>query len=399
MRYRHLSVAIPILAELENLPKLIESLQHQSLRDFDVYFCVNNPEGWSNSGDVSQRNMYLDNQEAMSYLREQAKENKSFRLILIDRSSLGNGWQGKQHGVGWARKTLFEAIEREHDDNELIVSLDADTLFSDTYLESVHCTMNEHYNHSALCVPYYHPLSGNELNDRAMLRYEIYMRHYLINLLESNNPYAFTALGSAMVFPIWAYRRVRGITPLQGGEDFYLMQKFAKTGKILLSCNETVEPQGRPSSRVPFGTGPAIAKGIDYMNDTYPFYPHEGFEAVARTFSMFQDLYEYDQETPMNDFLRQQLKTDNLWQPLRKNFKTKELFIHACHERVDGLRILQYLKIFPLRTAEEELHLFCKSHRITISEDFDFKNTCISEINSLRYTLFNLESSLRKVSL
>ena len=259
---------------------------------------------------------------------------------------------------------LFDSIAKECDDNELIVSLDADTSFSNTYLESVLCAMNKHPEHSVLSVPYYHPLSNDEYDDRAMLRYEIYMRHYIINLLESGNPYAFTALGSAMVFPLWAYKKVGGITPLQGGEDFYLMQKFAKTGRVLLSCNETVKPQGRKSQRVPFGTGPAIAKGIDSMDITYPLYPAEGFDAVRETYALFFRLYTEDIETPMSDFLRQQLKTDDIWEPMRKNFKTRELFIHACSERVDGLRILQFLKTLPLRSAEEELLLFCNKHRI-----------------------------------
>lgn len=388
MKYRHISVAIPMLAEYYNLPTLLAMLQHQTISNFTVYCCVNNHEGWADDGNEEHRIAYQDNQATLKYLQK-------YKLNTLDHSSIGKGWTGKQHGVGWARKVLFDTIAEECDDNELVVSLDADTAFSYTYLESALYTMNEHPEHSSLCVPFYHPLSGSETDDRAMLRYEIYMRHYLLNLLDSNNPYAFTALGSAMVFPLWAYKRVGGITPLQGGEDFYLMQKFAKTGKVLLSCNETVRPQGRPSSRVPFGTGPAIAKGIDSMDSTYPLYPAEGFKAVANTYTLFPRLYDENIETPMSDFLRQQLKTDNLWQPLRKNFKTRELFVHACTERVDGLRILQYLKTIPLRPAEEELRLFCNNHRISISNNFSFRTTSIAEINTLRDALHKLEQSMR----
>ena len=298
--------------------------------------------------------------------------------------------------MGYARKTLFDAIAETHDDNELIVSLDADTDFDGHYFDELISVFNATPDAYALAVPYYHPLSGEEALDRAMLRYEIYMRHYLISLLEIDNPYAFTALGSAMVFPLKAYRSVGGITPLQGGEDFYLMQKFAKTGRILLDFNETVRPQGRPSRRVPFGTGPAIAKGIDSMNITYPFYPQEGFQAVADTYALFPTLFTEDKETPMSSFLRQQLKTDNLWQPLRKNFKTSELFIHACQERVDGLRILQYLKTFPLRPSEEELKYLCNIHGISVPDDISFINSSISEINAIRDALFETECCMRK---
>ncbi len=389
MRYNHISVAIPLLAEWENLPELVDLLKHQTLSNFSVYCCVNNPDGWADSGNGDERAMYLNNQTCLDYL-------KNSGFTVIDRSSPGQGWTGKQRGVGWARKVLFDTIAAQCSDDELVVSLDADTAFNINYLESILDTLNRYPDHSALCVPYYHPLSGNERNDRSLLRYEMYMRHYLINLLESNNPYAFTALGSAMVFPLWAYRRVDGITPLQGGEDFYLMQKFAKTGKLLRYCDEWVRPQGRPSSRVPFGTGPAIAKGIDSMDTTYPFYPQEGFRSVAETYALFPTLYTEDKETPMSDFLQQQLKSDNLWQPMRKNFKTSELFVHACHERVDGLRILQYLKTFPLRPAEAELRLFCDHHGIPLPLDFSFRDSDLTTINEVRQSLFDIEILYRK---
>lgn len=399
MKYSHISVAVPMLAEQENLPALLEMLNRQTFREFTFYCCVNNPDEWSCSDNEEQLRMYADNQATLDRLLSFQSLNPDSKIVILDFSSPGCGWKGRKRGVGWARKELFAAIAHDCADNELVVSLDADTEISETYLESVLCTMNAHPEHSALCVPYYHPLSGNEKQDRAMLRYEIYMRHYLLNLLESDNPYAFTALGSAMVFPLWAYNRVGGITPLQGGEDFYLMQKFAKTGQVLLSCNEIVRPQGRRSSRVPFGTGPAIAKGFDSMDSTYPLYSAEGFRSVAETFALFARLYDEDVETPMSDFLRQQLKTDELWQPLRKNFKTRELFVHSCQERVDGLRILQYLKTFPLCRPEEEFRFFCNNHRISLSADFSFRTSPITEINAIRDALFELEQSLRRRSI
>ncbi len=389
MKYKHISVAIPVLAEYDNLPRLVESLRCQTLSDFSVYCCVNNCEGWADDCDEYHHSVFCDNQMSLNFLRQ-------FPFKILDYSSVGNGWRDKQQGVGWARKVLFEAIAEGCDDNEIIVSLDADTVFSETYLESVIDVMNGHPDRSAICVPYYHPLSGDDNTDRSMLRYEMYMRYYFLSLKESGNPYAFTALGSAMVFPLWAYRRVGGITPLQGGEDFYLMQKFAKTGTIILSCNEVVRPQGRSSVRVPFGTGPAIAKGIDFIEAAYPFYPFEGFRAVDETYALFPRLYSEEIETPMSDFLRQQLKTESLWQPLRKNFKNKELFVHACQERVDGLRILQYLKTFPLRASEDELQEFCCRYRIDISSDFSFRTSPVREINTIRDALFAIEQRERR---
>ena len=44
-RYAHISVAIPLLAELDNLPLMLERLRRQTYRQFTLYCCVNNLEG------------------------------------------------------------------------------------------------------------------------------------------------------------------------------------------------------------------------------------------------------------------------------------------------------------------------------------------------------------------
>lgn len=382
-----------MMAELENLPQMLEQLNNQSFQHFSVYCCVNQEEEES----LRESEVYHENQECLSLLRRTT----NLDIKIIDRSSKGCGWVGKRKGVGWARKELFAAIQNDCDKNELIVSMDADTHFSSTYLESILNRLNSHPQWNALCVPYYHPLvSSLDTINRSMLRYELYMRYYLLNLLEIDNPYAFSALGSAMAFPLWAYNRVGGITPLQGGEDFYLMQKFAKTGTFGLWLNEVVEPQGRISNRVPFGTGPAIAKGIDSMEKKYPFYPLHAFEDVRKTFATMPLLYENDIETPMSSFLREQLATEDLWGSVRKNFKNKELFIHATEERVDGLRILQYLRIIQKEYETEnscnQLIKYCQSRGINIDDNFDFEHTPIDSINNLRNELFNLELTLRR---
>ena len=375
-RYNHISVAIPILAEQDNLPSLLSRFRRQTFRAFTLYLCVNNEE---------QGYGFAENQESLRLLQNV----EDLPLVIIDRSSQGQGWTGKKKGVGWARKILFDRIAADLDENELVVSMDADTGFDDDYLESVCNTMNAHPDYTAFCVPYYHPLDGGSL-DRPMLRYECYMRHYLIHLLRIGNPYAFTALGSAMAFPMWAYRRAGGITPLQGGEDFYLLQKLAKTGKVQLHfCHPTtflsaVRPQGRVSARVPFGTGPAIAAGIQEMDSRYPFYCEHGFNAIKATYDTFPTLYERDIETPLSSFLRQQLGTDDLWSPLRKNYRTCAHFTRACAERVDGLRILQYLKNTP-------------DCRLPLNAlPIDFHNDPIERLNDYRNQLFSEEISLRQ---
>ena len=389
MMYSHLSVAVPALDELDNMPIFIEQLRRQTYREFSLYVCVNQPDAWW-QGSPEQQRVCQANASTIDILYGIS----DMDVHIVDRSSEGKGWTPKRQGVGWARKEIFgQIMEDNPSGNELIVSLDADTAFGCDYLQQVVDSMNKAPEACALAVPYYHPLSGIDVTDRAMLRYECYMRHYLIHLLEIHNPYAFSALGSAMVFPLWAYRRVGGITPLQGGEDFYLMQKFCKTGKIALHADAVVYPQGRISHRVPFGTGPAIASQLDVQSQKYPFFSPEGFARVAQTYAMLPDLYEYDQDTPMTHFMQQQMKTADLWGPLRKNFKTRDRFVNACQERLDGLRILQFLKLFPM--GEEFFAPFLDARQIRHAEELSFANSAIADLDQVRQSLYALELRLR----
>ena len=387
----HISIAIPLMDELENLSRLVECQQKQSFHNFDVYVCVNQPESWWD--DETKFQVCQNNQATIQFL--QAVD--FLKTVIIDRSSRGKGWDDKHRGVGYARKALFDRILQTAPDDDIIVSLDGDTDFGEDYFASVVEQFAQNPDLSAIAVPYYHPLSGNETTDRSLLRYEIYMRHYLINMLQIGNPYAFTALGSAMAFTAGAYRRCGGITPLQGGEDFYLMQKLCKTGKVSVYNPERVLPQGRISARVPFGTGPAVMKTVAEQDVSYPFYATASFQKVRQTYEAFPALYEKDFETPMTAFLQNQLKIDDIWGPLRKNFKTEELFVKACAERVDGLRILQFLKSeHTTDSSVRNFVEFCTTNDIALPQGFSFENSTINDLNALRNVLYDKEMLLRE---
>jgi hypothetical protein len=388
----HISVAIPLIDELENLSRLVECLQKQSFQNFDVYVCVNQPESWWD--DETKIHVCQNNQATIQFLQSIEKT----PIVIIDRSSRGKGWDDKHRGVGYARKALFNRILQTSPDNNIIVSLDGDTDFGEDYFASVVEQFAQKPDLSAIAVPYYHPLSGNETTDRSLLRYEIYMRHYLINMLQIGSPYAFTALGSAMAFTVKDYRRCGGITPLQGGEDFYLMQKLCKTGKVSVYNSERVLPQGRISARVPFGTGPAVMKTVAEQDVSYPFYATASFQKVRQTYEAFTALYEKDFETPMTAFLQNQLKNDDIWGPLRKNFKTEELFVKACAERVDGLRILQFLKSEHIAdSSDSNFAEFCTANDIALPKDFSFESSTVKELDEIRNILFDKEIYLRKI--
>ena len=146
----------------------------------------------------------------------------------------------------------------------------------------------------ALSNPYYHKLTGAEAEDRAILRYEIYMRNYAINMLLINSPYAFTAMGSAIALPVSSYKAIGGLTPKLSGEDFYFLQKLRKYGNINIHNKEKVYPAARFSDRVFFGTGPAMIKGNDGDWESYPIYHIQLFKNIERTYESFEILFKND---------------------------------------------------------------------------------------------------------
>jgi glycosyltransferase involved in cell wall biosynthesis len=338
MRSPRLYIALPVLNESQYLPGFLASLEKQDYRHFSLVVCVNQYDHWWYHEE--KKALCEDNRKSIDLLAA----SWNFPVRVIDRSSPGKGWPRKKGGVGYARKTAMDAIAAIADDTDIVVSMDADTFYPPDYLAVIADFFEKNPSFLGLSLPYYHKLAGDARHDRLLLRYEMYMRYFALNMIRIGNPYRFTALGSAMAFPVWAYRKVGGLTPVQSGEDFYFLQKLVKTGSVGYAADTVAYPSARFSDRVNFGTGPALIKGASGNWDSYPFYPADLFDKVGETFRLFRALYEKDVPTPMDAFLKEIFKTEEVWGPLRENYKDRNNFVRACINKVDGLRILQFLK-------------------------------------------------------
>ncbi len=393
-------IALPVMNEMERLPLLVKAIMEQTEQRFRLVVCVNQPDSWWN--DTEHMSVCEENSLAIKYLLS-LEDN---RIEILDKSSAGNGWTPKAHGIGFARKYLMDHISKMAHPGDIIISMDADTLFNKGYFATIAENLRLNPAASAISVPYYHRLSYQNELDRAMLRYEIYMRSYAINMWRIKSPYCFTALGSAIALPVWAYRASGGMTPKMSGEDFYFLQKIVKTGRLLHWNGEIVYPATRLSDRVFFGTGPALIKGIDGDWSSYPVYSQRLYDLVAETYKLFNKLYYEDVNTPLDEFLL--TKFGELpWSALRLNFKTQGHFIRACHEKIDGLRILQFLKENqpPGEQVSEEslsdlLVLHQKQFPDLIGElntKVDFLLSPISELDHIRDVLFEIEMYYRRM--
>jgi hypothetical protein len=386
--------AIPALDELEWIFPTLDSLAEQDYADLEIWVCVNHPESWRDG--PATRALCERNVQLLQSLRQYDK----IQLKTIDHCTGGRGWSSGKSGVGMARRTLMDAISAECAENDIILSLDADTVVPNDYVAAVAQAFARHPRATGLSAPYMHRLTGDEHLDRAILRYEIYLRYYALSMCRTGSPYNFTAIGSAMACPAWAYRKLGGMVPRQSGEDFYFLQQLQKIGSLVQWLDCRVFPGVRKSSRVPFGTGRAITDGIQDNWAAYPIIACSLYDDVAETVALFPRLYESCVETPMSAFLSNQLKADDPFAPMRANFKHQAGFVRACHERVDGLRIFQYLRTSnALIEGSDEDHLREYLHRYAGDDSFGelvFASSPIGELDRLRLLLMQEEDNVRQ---
>jgi GT2 family glycosyltransferase len=347
-------VAIPALDELRRLPACLDRLASQTAGQVRVWVCVNQPESWRDR--PGRQQVFRRNQATLDWLQQRNDP----QLAIIDKSSPGHGWPEGRGGVGWARKLLFDHVLAAADDRDLLVSLDADTLVEPDYLEELRQRLDLAPGAVGLSAPYYHPLPQHPLPEhppvdpaRDILRYELYLRHYLLCLLRSGSPWAYTALGSAMAVPVGVCRRVGGMSPRASGEDFYFLQKLRKFGPLLLWCGSPVRPAARYSDRVLFGTGPAMIAGRQGQWHRYPIYAVDSFREAARTVAAFPRLHRQTVETPLTPYGEELFGVADPWASLRDNHPTETSFVRACHERFDGLRLLRFLRLLQQERGEE----------------------------------------------
>ena len=140
--------------------------------------------------------------------------------------------------------------------------------------------------------------------------------------------------------------------------------------------------------------------------------PSELFDRVGATTSLFPRLFSKRCETPLNGFLSDRLGQTDPWQPLRENNADVGRFVRACHERLDGLRILQFLKS-EYRDAPAEdrdsLRDWLERHGRKLAgfeddalgferklKEAGFDDWTIDELDGLRTMLFRMEDGYRK---
>jgi hypothetical protein len=386
-------VAIPLMNELDNIPILLDRLINQSLRPVIISFCINQPESWRKLPD--KKEIILNNRKTLIYLN---KVSASFPIpiIVLDHTSPGNGFHSNVGCVGLARKLCIDSFLSFTNSNDIIVNMDADTYYPDNYFENIIDIYNQLPLLSGVCAPYYHKIDNlPEDKARLMLRYEIFLHYYTLQLLLIKSPYAYMPIGSAMSFRVEAYKKAGGFKVKDAGEDFYTMQQIRKIGIISSWLDNTIYPAARISNRVVFGTGPAISLNLENQIKKYPFYPTYLFKKIE---SYYQIL---EHSNTIDDIIKnlKEIIHEEIILKIYKNHPQRDKFVHAIHEYFDAFHILKFLNAHYSVEINNDFEYFKNFYQELFKKDIIYKNwqeISIDELNLIRDDLYNYDLNLHR---
>jgi len=209
--------------------------------------------------------------------------------------------------------------------------------------------------------------------------YEEYLHYYKQALDFAGFPNSIYTIGSAFAVKADAYVKQGGMNRRQAGEDFYFLHKLTKLGQLSEISDAFVYPSGRVSDRVPFGTGAALTKWMNYTEDLSLTYRFAAFLDLKELFDRVGLLYKVNTlryieilsslSQSIQDYLAVISFEDKLAE-INRNSSTPESFRKRFFQVFDAFHVLKFLNqahqyhyssqnlqdaISQLRIAESEL--------------------------------------------
>ncbi len=279
-------------------------------------------------------------------------------LLLVDRTRTGTRLPDGQ-GVGLARKIGADMALALWTAGRIqapwIHCSDADVAFPADYFDRAPSTSTDT---AALLYDFCHVHDPDPEVALAALRYELFLRYYVLGLRSAGSPYAFHTIGSTVTVAPGAYAQARGFPRRKAAEDFHLLAKLAKLGAVRSLPGEPLRLSGRVSARVPFGTGAGIAKELERVQagERYPTYDPHVFQWLGvwlRTLARLSqepresrhsvgDLLQVEASAAGVDFRRLHSLLDELG-AIAAAEAGRERGQRHLHERFDALRTLRFI--------------------------------------------------------
>ena len=379
--YQHCLV-IPTYNENGNF---IQRIQHSELSQHTLLLIVviNQPDDDDNThhnqqlwDELSATHGTINSSSTHHYLN---LNNSLTDILLIDRF---NHKIPCKQGVGLARKIgadiACQLIVNHQLDNGWIHHSDADTHLPKHYFFALH--QQPMQSASAAVYPYKHIYANEQTHYEATQYYEQALAYYVAGLTLAGSPYAYHTLGSCIASNAFFYAQARGFPKKAGGEDFYLLNKLAKLGKIVTLDNIELQIDARLSDRVPFGTGPAVEKIMAMASpDTeYMYYHPHCFNELSNLLTHFKRLFSYkttDEATPMMSHYQAWMRLlspalqdtlpllgiEQLFTHITKQIKNNEQCLRHCHEWLDAFKTLKLIHLlerhYPKQALSQSLNM------------------------------------------
>ncbi|HEX9251113.1 MAG TPA: glycosyltransferase family A protein, partial [Ignavibacteriaceae bacterium] len=285
-KYFQKIIIVPSIAESNNLPELIKSLeQNDELELLNTLLLIVVNNSLSSSDEVKN-----DNQKTLAYLR---KIKSKVNISSIDACTDGKEMDDKNGGVGLARKIGMDLALTKFDylslNKKIMICTDADCIVDTNYLSKISQDFNRN-NYEAAVVNFSHDISSNDEETKAIICYEIFLRYYVLGLNFAKSDYAFHTIGSTMLCTPEAYVKVEGMNKRKAAEDFYFLEKLAKIYPIGEIKSTFVHPSKRGSWRVPFGTGRSVDRYLSNERNEYLLYDPNCFVVLKTWLEIFYDM-------------------------------------------------------------------------------------------------------------
>ena len=364
-------VMIPCLNEPEIFRALESLWSCEPIRSYcEVIVVVNESEN-------STQSVKNFNQETHTKLFDWKKGNDRPNLILYP--IYARSVNAKHAGAGMARKIGMDEVVRRFNalnrPEGIIISTDADCLFSPNYLQRIEFVFAKDKSCFATTLNFKHRV--DEMADpkqrHGIRLYEDYLHYYKKALDFAGFPDSIYTIGSAFAVRAGAYVKQGGMNRRQAGEDFYFLNKLTKLGKIIEINDAFVYPSARVSDRVPFGTGAAMTKWMNEDEDLTITYNFAAFLDLKVLFdkvdSLFrnraEDVFMASLPASVQEYL-QTLEFSCKLDEINQNSSSLTSFRKRFFQFFDGFLILRFLnlahqKYYPQQKLSEAIKLLEKS--------------------------------------
>ncbi|MED5260890.1 MAG: hypothetical protein VX574_00615 [Myxococcota bacterium] len=266
--YGHV-LAIPASGETSELVQALSSIPSSPLGPVLTILVVNAPAdapNWVHRANTQTLRTFAQERSAPRMVSPNAAlyEHARGDLLVVDRAKDPNHFPPGQ-GVGLARKIggdlALALIASGRVSSPWIHISDADVIFPDDYFQQVPESADPRIG--ALLYRFRHRPGDDSRSYEAALQYEATLRYYVTGLGFAGSKYAFHSIGSTLALRADAYAQVRGFPRRTAAEDFYLLNKIAKVGRVRSLPGAPLKLSSRVSGRVPFGTGAAIGRMLE----------------------------------------------------------------------------------------------------------------------------------------